>query len=45
MNFSKIYLASAIAMALAVVSCNDFIDVPPTGVVDMETAMSQPEKW
>lgn len=44
MNLSKIYMASAIAMAVAAVSCDDFIDVPPTGVVDMETAMSQPEK-
>ncbi|MDE6717542.1 MAG: RagB/SusD family nutrient uptake outer membrane protein [Muribaculaceae bacterium] len=30
--------------ALSLTSCNDFIDVPPTGVVDGELAYSQPEK-
>ncbi|MGM9865563.1 MAG: RagB/SusD family nutrient uptake outer membrane protein [Muribaculaceae bacterium] len=30
--------------ALSITSCNDFIDVPPTGVVDGDLAYSQPEK-
>lgn len=30
--------------ALTITSCNDFIDVPPTGVVDGDLAYSQPEK-
>lgn len=33
-----------LAIAAAVSGCNDFIDVPPTGVVDGELAYSQPEK-
>lgn len=31
-------------LALSAVSCNDFIDVPPTGVIDGELAYSQPDK-
>ena len=31
-------------MAFAMASCNDFIDVPPTGVIDGELAYSQPDK-
>lgn len=42
MRFFKSYLL-AIA-ALGMTSCNDFIDVPPTGVVDGELAYSQPDK-
>ncbi|MDE5652961.1 MAG: RagB/SusD family nutrient uptake outer membrane protein [Muribaculaceae bacterium] len=34
----------AVAAAALMTSCNDFIDVPPTGVVDGELAYSQPEK-
>lgn len=30
--------------ALSLTSCNDFIDVPPTGVVDGQLAYSQPDK-
>ncbi len=31
-------------MGLAAVSCSDFIEVPPTGVISDEIAMSEPEK-
>lgn len=30
--------------ALSLTSCNDFIDVPPTGVIDGQLAYSQPDK-
>ena len=30
--------------ALSLTACNDFIDVPPTGVVDGDTAFDQPDK-
>lgn len=41
----KLYKAiSGIALLLGAASCNDFIDVPPTGVVDGDTAYSQPEE-
>jgi len=42
MKSIKIYL-SALMVALTT-SCNDFIDVPPTGVIDGELAYSQPDK-
>ncbi|MDE5594921.1 MAG: RagB/SusD family nutrient uptake outer membrane protein [Muribaculaceae bacterium] len=42
MKSLKLYILSFIALGLA--SCNDFIDVPPTGVVDGDLAFSQPEK-
>ena len=38
----KLYILPMVALALT--SCNDFIDVPPTGVIDGELAYSQPEK-
>lgn len=38
----KLYILPVVALALT--SCNDFIDVPPTGVIDGELAYSQPEK-
>ena len=31
-------------LAVGMTSCNDFIDVPPTGVVDGDLAYSQPDK-
>ena len=41
----KLFKTLIIAIsAAALASCNDFIDVPPTGTVDEETAMEQPEK-
>lgn len=42
MRFIKQYIIALAALGLA--SCNDFIDVPPTGVVDGELAFSQPDK-
>ena len=42
MKSVKIYLLALTAMAAA--SCDDFIDVRPTGVVDGELAYSQPDK-
>ncbi|MCM1336863.1 MAG: RagB/SusD family nutrient uptake outer membrane protein [Candidatus Amulumruptor caecigallinarius] len=42
MKSLKIYALSL--LTLAATSCNDFIDEPPTGVVDEETAMEQPDK-
>lgn len=42
MKSTKIILSSIVALALT--SCNDFIDVPPTGVIDGDLAYSQPEK-
>ncbi len=38
----KLYILPMVALALT--ACNDFIDVPPTGVIDGELAYSQPEK-
>lgn len=37
-------LATAAMMSLALSSCDDFIDVKPTGVIDESLAYSQPEK-
>ncbi len=42
MKLSKILFATAIA--LAATSCDDFIDVPPTGVIDGDLAYTQPEE-
>lgn len=42
MKSTNIFLLSLIAMGAA--ACDDFIDVPPTGVVDGELAYSQPDK-
>ncbi|MCM1354963.1 MAG: RagB/SusD family nutrient uptake outer membrane protein [Staphylococcus sp.] len=42
MKSIKIFLLSLIAMGAT--ACDDFIDVPPTGVVDGDLAYSQPEK-
>lgn len=42
MKSFKLYISAVIAAALC--SCNDFIDVPPTGVIDGELAYSQPDK-
>lgn len=42
MKLTKILLFSVIAMGAT--ACNDFIDVPPTGVVDGDIAYSQPDK-
>lgn len=42
MKSINIYLA--LALAAVMTSCNDFIDVPPTGVVDGEMAYSEPDK-
>ncbi len=37
-------MTMAVMASLAVASCNDFIDVPPTGVIDGDLAYTQPEK-
>ena len=42
MKTLKLYILASVALALT--SCDDFIDVPPTGVIDSETAYEQPEK-
>lgn len=42
MRFLKQYIIALATLGLA--SCKDFIDVPPTGVVDGELAFSQPDK-
>ncbi|MBD5268459.1 MAG: RagB/SusD family nutrient uptake outer membrane protein [Bacteroides sp.] len=42
MKLHKIYLLSLIALGMT--ACNDFIEVPPTGVIDGDTAYSEPEK-
>ena len=36
-------MAIAAMASLAIVSCNDFIDVPPTGVIDGDLAYTQPD--
>lgn len=42
----KPIIASIISLGatIALTGCNDFIDVPPTGVIDGELAYSQPDK-
>lgn len=42
MKSFKIYLLSL--LTLGATACDDFIDVPPTGVVDGDLAYSQPDK-
>ena len=42
MKYIKILPIALLAFAAA--SCNDFIDVPPTGVINGELAFSQPEE-
>ena len=42
MKLYKILACAALMVATA--SCNDFIDVPPTGVVDGDTAYAHPEE-
>ena len=42
MKLNNIFIAAS--MLLAATSCNDFIDVPPTGVADGDLAYSQPEQ-
>lgn len=37
-------IATALLAGLAAASCNDFIDVPPTGVIDGDLAYTQPEE-
>lgn len=41
MKLQNIFLATA--LALGTVACDDFIDVPPTGVIDGDLAYSEPE--
>lgn len=41
MKLNNILLAAAIALSTA--ACDDFIDVPPTGVINGELAYSEPE--
>ena len=43
MKFFK-NMAIALTASLAIVSCNDFIDVPPTGVIDGDLAYTQPDE-
>ncbi len=41
----KLIKTSILALAsICMTSCNDFIDVPPTGVIDGDLAYSQPDK-
>ena len=42
MKIQNIFLATSLLLLTA--SCNDFIDVPPTGVIDGDTAYEQPEE-
>ena len=42
MKFIKYF--SIAALAIAATSCNDFIEVPPTGVIDGDLAYSKPEE-
>lgn len=42
MKSFKSYILPLVALGLS--SCNDFINVPPTGVVDGDLAFSQPDK-
>ena len=42
MKSFKSYILPLVCVGLT--ACNDFIDVPPTGVVDGELAYSQPDK-
>lgn len=42
MKAIKLYTLSLLALGLS--ACNDFIDVPPTGIVDGDLAYSQPDK-
>ncbi len=42
MKSLKSYILPLVALSLT--ACNDFIDVPPTGVVDGDLAYSQPDK-
>ena len=42
MKTYKLFLAAALMLSAA--SCDDFIDVPPTGVIDGDLAYSQPEE-
>lgn len=42
MKSLKLYIYALLSMCM--VSCDDFIDVPPTGVVDGDLAYSQPDK-
>ncbi len=42
MKSLKSYILPLVALGLT--ACNDFIDVPPTGVVDGDLAYSQPDK-
>ena len=42
MKLKNIFIAPALMLGLA--SCNDFIDVKPSGVLDGDTAYAQPEK-
>lgn len=42
MKLSKIF--TTVALALATTACDDFIDVPPTGVIDGDLAYTQPNE-
>lgn len=42
MKSLKLYIFALLSICMA--SCDDFIDVPPTGVVDGDLAYSQPDK-
>ncbi|MCM1138262.1 MAG: RagB/SusD family nutrient uptake outer membrane protein [Duncaniella sp.] len=42
MKSFKLYILALLSVCM--VSCDDFIDVPPTGVVDGDLAYSQPDK-
>ena len=42
MKSTKVLLISLLSLGLT--ACDDFINVPPTGVVDGDLAYAQPEK-
>ena len=42
MKLYKLFALSCVALG-GMTSCNDFIDVPPPGVVDGDLAYSQPD--
>lgn len=42
MKSLRLYILSAFALGLS--ACNNFIDVPPTGVIDGDLAYSEPDK-
>ena len=44
MKLSKLYMVAALAGATLLTACDDFIDVPPTGVINDDIAYSSPDE-